>query len=328
MTQRSFYEHQFKVENKKVTRRQIFFQQMSEIIPWNELTSLIEPHYLPTGQRDRIFPLMTMLKIFFVQQWDGFSDSRMEEELNDHPLIRAFVGIDGGNQPIPDETTILKFRHLLEQNHLTQKMFDRVSEMLSENNLIMKQGSIVDSTLISAPTSTKNKEKIRDPEMSSTRKNNQYYFGAKVHIGVDKDTGLVHSVVTTTAKTGDNRMLKQCIRKDDTEVLADLGYYKKGRTKDNLIREDGVEIKVPYKRSTSNKLSADEKELTQDQKDDNKLHAAQRARVEHAFRVIKRQFGYNKVRFRGIAKNHADIVCKFMLVNLWMIRKENIRLTV
>lgn len=328
MTQRSFYEHQFMTGNKKVTRRQIFLQQMTEIIPWTEFASLIESYYLPTGQRDRIFPLLTMLKIFFVQQWDGYSDPRMEDEVHDNQVIREFVGIDAGSQTIPDETTILKFRHLLEKHELTQKMFDRVGELLGQHNLIMKQGSIVDSTLISAPSSTKNKEKIRDPEMSSTRKNNQYYFGAKIHIGVDKDSGLVHTVVTTTAKTGDNLVLKKCIRKEDTEVLADLGYYKKGRTKDNIIAEDGVEIKVPYKRSTSNKLSAEAKKLTQEQIDDNKLHAGQRAKVEHAFRVIKRQFGYNKVRFRGIAKNHADIVCKFMLVNLFMIRNKNIRLTV
>ena len=188
MTQHSFYEHLFRVGKKKVTRRQVFFQQMQSIIPWQDFVSLIEPNYPKPGKGRRPYPILMMLKIYFVQQWDGYSDPRMEDELHDNPVIRDFVGIDAGSQTIPDETTILNFRHLLEKHELTQKMFDRVSEILQENGLIMNHGTIVDSTLISAPTSTKKRDKKRDPEMSTTRKNNQYHFGAKIHIGVDKET--------------------------------------------------------------------------------------------------------------------------------------------
>lgn len=215
----------------------------------------------------------------------------------------------------PDETTILRFRHLLEKHHLAEAIFDEVQAVLVENNLLLKQGSVVDATLIDAPSSTKNKDKQRDPEMSQTKKGDQWCFGMKAHIGTDVQSGLVHTVQGTTAKDSDNSQLEACLHGEEEFVLADRGYLKNSRTWRDLEVEVGVAIITPYKKPQHRHLNNEEKKT-------NKWVAKYRAKVEHPFRVLKRQFGFTKVRYRGLAKNTAQLKTLFALSNVWMVRHE------
>ncbi len=214
---------------------------------------------------------------------------------------------------MPDENTILRFRHLLEQHELAVAIFAEVNAVLSEKGLSMKRGSVVDATLIAAPSSTKNQDKQRDPEMSQTKKGNQWYFGMKAHIGVDAESGLIHTVECTTAKAADNVMLKDCLHGEESIVFADRGYHQNNRTIEYLASEDGLAILVPAKKPKGG-------ELTEQQKKSNRILSAIRAVVEHPFRVIKQQFGFTKVRYRGLKKNTGQIVTLFALSNLWMAR--------
>jgi IS5 family transposase len=260
-------------------------------------------------------PMTSMIRIHFMQQWFGYSDPAMEEALYDIPVLRAFAGLDAFEDHLPDETTILRFRHLLEKHYLADAIFDEVQAVLVENNLLLKQGSVVDATLIDAPSSTKNKAKKRDPEMSQTKKGNQWYFGMKAHIGADVQSGLVHTVTGTTAKDSDHSQLAACLHGEEQFALADRGYHKNSRTWKELEVEDGVAIITPYKKPAHRHLNNSEKRT-------NKWLAKHRAKVEHPFRVIKRQFGFTKVRYRGLTKNTAQLKTLFALCNVWMVRHE------
>ena len=282
-------------------------------MPWSRLEVLIEPFYPKKGNGRPPMSLGTMLRIHFSQQWFSYSDPAMEEALHDVPLFRQFAGLNAFEDVIPDESTILRFRHLLEQNELAIAIFAEVNAILSKKGLSMKRGSVVDATLISAPSSTKNQDKKRDPEMSQTKKGNQWYFGMKAHIGVDVESGLIYTVECTTAKVADNTMLKNCLHGEEKIVFADRGYHQNNRTIDHFACEDGLVILVPSKKPNGGKL-------TEQQKKSNHALSAIRAVVEHPFRVIKQQFGFTKVRYRGLKKNTAQIVTLFALSNLWMAR--------
>jgi IS5 family transposase len=304
----------------KQTRKAVFLSEMETVVPWSRLESLIEPFYPKKGNGRPPMPLGTMLRIHFMQQWFGYSDPAMEEALHDIPLLRQFAGLDAFEDVMPDESTILRFRHLLEQHELAVAMFAEINVLLAEKGLSMKRGSVVDATLIAAPSSTKNQDKQRDPEMTQTKKGNQWYFGMKAHIGVDAESGLIHSVECTTAKVADISMMKDCLHGEESLVLGDRGYHTKNRTIEHFEKEDGVSILTPTKKPAG-------AELTEEQKTFNRMLSAVRAIVEHPFRVLKKQFGFTKVRYRGLMKNTGQIVTLFALTNLWLARKRLLPLT-
>ena len=317
MKQRSFGDLGFESKRSKRTRKQRFLDEMELAVPWMRIEKCIKPYYHKArrGPGRPQMPLDVMLRIHFMQQWFGYGDQAMEEALYDIQILRNFAGLDAFEDHLPDETTILRFRHLLEKHGLADAIFDEVQAVLVENNLLLKQGSVVDATLIDAPSSTKNEDKQRDPEMSQTKKGNQWYFGMKAHIGTDVQSGLVHTVQGTTAKDSDNSQLEACLHGEEKFVLADRGYHKNSRTWRDLQVENGVAIITPYKKPHHRHLNNDEKKT-------NKWLAKYRARVEHPFRVIKRQFGFTKVRYRGLAKNTAQLKMLFALCNVWMVRHE------
>jgi transposase, IS5 family len=313
MKQLSLAESEF-VKKPKATRRQVFLAEMDRVVPWARLLALIEPHYPKVGAKGGRppKPLATMLRIHFMQQWFALSDPAMEEALHDMPVMRAFAGLDAGVDAIPDETTILNFRHLIEGHGLAEAMFAEVNGLLAEKGLLLRQGTLVDATLIAAPSSTKNREGKRDPEMSQTKKGNQWYFGMKAHIGVDADSGLVHTVVGTTAKVSDMAMFDACLHGDEERVAADRGYdYPRLR---ETLAERCVADYIGIKTKPGRPLSAWAEHM-------NHVIASIRAKCEHPFRVVKRQFGFMKVRYRGLAKNTAQLTTLFTLSNLWMARR-------
>ncbi|MFM0101901.1 IS5 family transposase [Paraburkholderia nemoris] len=300
----------------KRTRKREFLEEMRRVVPWSQLIALIEPHY-PKGKTGRPpFPIATMLQIHFMQQWFGLSDPAMEEALYDVPLYRDFAGLDGGMTRLPDESTILRFRHLLEAHGLAVQMLALVNEILSGKGLMLKAGSVVDATLISAPNSTKNASGTRDPEMHQTKKGNQWYFGMKAHIGVDAESGLVHTVVGTAANAQDINTAEALLHGEEADVYADAGYQGiQKRCADGSVRwHIAMGPAKRRKLDLSDRLDAIYDQIE-------RLKAGVRAKVEHPFRIIKRQFGYTKTRYRGLMKNTAQITTLFALGNLWMTRK-------
>jgi len=302
----------------KRTRKREFLDEMNRVVPWAALVALVIPH-APTGRRGRPpFPVETMLRIHFMQQWFGLSDPAMEEALFDVPLYREFAGLDNGNVRLPDESTILRFRHLLETHKLAGPMLAAVNDVLRDKGLMLRIGTVVDATLISAPSSTKNDSGQRDPEMHQTKKGNQWYFGMKAHIGVDAQSGLVHTVKGTAANVNDVIEANGLLHGHETNAFGDAGYQGAHKRPD---AKDGVTWHVamrPGKRKAldkSTKLGALTDEIE-------RLKASIRAKVEHPFRVIKRQFGFTKVRYRGLKKNTAQITTLFALANLWAARRE------
>lgn len=301
----------------KRTRKREFLEQMDKVVPWGVLVEIVAPHYPKAKTGRPPFALETMLRIHYLQQWFSLSDPAMEEALHDVPLFRQFARLDDALDRLPDESTILRFRHLLERHDLAPDMLRVVNDLLGHKGLLLKAGTVVDATLISAPSSTKNASGERDPEMHQTRKGNQWYFGMKAHIGVDAESGLVHSVATTAANVNDVTQAHKLLHGQETDVLADAGYQGVGKREE--VRGMGVNWHVamrPGRRRAldmSRPLSAliDQAE---------RIKASIRAKVEHPFRVIKRQFGYTKVRYRGLAKNTAQIVTLLALGNLWMAR--------
>jgi IS5 family transposase len=300
----------------KRTRKREFLDEMRRVVPWSRLIALIEPHY-PKGKTGRPpFPVATMLQIHFLQQWFGLSDPAMEEALYDVPLYREFAGLDEGMTRLPDESTILRFRHLLETHGLAAQMLALVNEILSEKGLMLKAGSAVDATLISAPSSTKNGSGKRDPEMHQTKKGNQWYFGMKAHIGVDAESGLVHTVIGTAANVHDINAAEALLHGQEKDVYADAGYQGiEKRCQANPVRWH-VAMRPGKRRQLdlTNRLDAIYNQIE-------RLKAGVRAKVEHPFRVLKQQFGYTKTRYRGLVKNTAQITTLFALGNLWMARK-------
>ena len=299
MTQQSFSSLE-QAHKKKRTKREIFLGEMEAAVPWARLEALIAPHYTKQRLGRPQMPLAVMLRIYFLQQWYYLSDPGAEEALYDMHSMREFAGLDLAHDAVPDETTILNFRHLLERHNLTEVLFEAVSSYLQEQSLLMRGGTIMDATLIAASPSTKNKTNKRDPDMSQTKKGNQWYFGMKAHIGVDAKSGLVHTIKTTTAKVHDARMTDDLIRTDDAVVFGDKGYVSDKRKR--ASRADGVLWAVKDRRKPGRVLSASQKKR-------NRKHGSVRgqtqARLEgHIFRVIKCQFGYRKARYRGLsAKN-------------------------
>lgn len=297
---------------KKLTRREQFLKEMDQVVPWARLLKRIERHYPKAGNGRAPMPLETMLRIYFLQQWFNLSDPAAEDSLYDIESMRRFCGIELGDNAVPDETTILHFRRFLEQHRLTEAIFKSVNQLLSDQRLLLKSGTLVDATIINAPSSTKNADRSRDPEMSQTRKGNQWYFGMKVHIGTDR-RGVVHTVTTTTAKEADITQLPQLLHGGESVVHGDRGYYS--RAARAWLKKRGV-------RSRLQKRSASGHPLTETEKARNKKWSSVRAFVEHPFLVIKRLWGFAKVRYRGLAKNTARVFALLALANLYRVRRQ------
>ena len=301
----------------KKTRKREFLDEMDRVVPWSALVQIVEPHS-PRAKTGRPpFSIETMLRIHYLQQWFGLSDPAMEEALHDVPLYREFAGLGDGVSRLPDETTILRFRHLLEAHDLAADMLRVVNDILQAKGLMLRAGTAVDATLISAPSSTKNAGGERDPEMHQTRKGKQWYFGMKAHIGVDAASGLVHTVVGTAANVSDINVAGALLHGEEHAAFGDSGYqgvHKRAEAKGPTWH---VAMR-PGKRKLLNPFI--EPEFMAERVE--KMKASIRAKVEHPFRVIKRQFGFNKVRYRGLAKNTAQIVTLFALSNLWMARRQ------
>ena len=304
----------------KSTRKRVFLEEMNVVVPWRQLVKLIE-QFAPSGTGNKggrpSFAVETMLRIHFLQQWFGLSDPAMEEALHDVSLYCEFARLDPGAMRLPDETTILRFRHLLEENNLSLQLLATINATLAAKGLMLKTGTVVDATLIAAPSSTKNSTGERDPEMHQTKKGNQWHFGMKAHIGVDADSGLVHTVIGTAANVNDVTQGHGLLHGEETVVFADAGYQ--GATK--RPEATGVDWHVamrPGKRRALDKNSLWGSLLDKAEQ----LKASVRAKVEHPFRVIKCQFGFTKVRYKGLAKNTAQLMTLFALSNVWMARRQ------
>jgi transposase, IS5 family len=304
---------------KKQTKREKFLSEMEAVVPWQALIELIEPYYPKTSKKGGRppYPLITMLRIHLLQQWYSLSDPAMEEALIEVPTMRRFAGIDLISDRIPDETTILSFRHLLEKHELGEQIFEIVKTHLSARGMTMRQGTIVDATLIAAPSSTKNKEGKRDPEMHQTKKGNQWYYGMKIHIGVDKDSGLIHSVATTAANVHDLTPVAELLHGDEEVVYGDAGYN--GIAKRGDIAGNSAEFRVAMRPGKRRSLPNTPDGKLQDLIETAKSHV--RAKVEHPFRVIKQQFGFQKTRLRGMAKNRCKVNVIAALTNLFLARR-------
>lgn len=296
----------------KKTRREKFLAEMDGVMPWPELESLIAPHYPKEGNGRPPVGLSIMLRIYFLQHWFNLSDPGAEEALYDSPALRRFAGVDLGRAAAPDETTILNFRHLLERHDLCGAMLDAVNHYLEDRGIRIGTGTIVDATIIHAPSSTKNATGTRDPEMHQTRKGKQWFFGMKAHIGVDSKEGIVHSVCSTAASVADKHMLADLLHGHERKVWGDGAYQGQGEA----IRQAAPQAQDMTSRRTRYKQMVDEL-----QRRKNRTKARVRAKVEHPFRILKRVFGFVKVRFRGLKKNHDCLCTAFALVNLYMHRK-------
>ena len=319
MSQMSFGDSEY-AGKKKRTRREVFLAEMDKVVPWKALLALIEPAYPKAGRGRPPYALETMLRIHLMQNWFGFSDPAMEEALYEIAPVRQFAHLSL-TRAIPDETTILNFRHLLEANDLAPKLLQCVNGHLCDRGLLLKRGTMVDATIIAAPSSTKNADKERDPEMHQTKKGNQWHFGMKAHIGVDVDSGLVHTVTTTPANESDVAQVADLLHGKEEVVHADAGYT--GAEK--RVKRKRIKWHIAAKRSVVKKIKRAKLKRATEKLET--LKAKLRARVEHPFRVVKRQFGFMKVRFKGLAKNTAQVITLFALSNLWMARKQLMAMT-
>ncbi|MFA8471215.1 IS5 family transposase [Xanthomonas campestris pv. campestris] len=303
---------------RKQTRREIFLAEMEQVVPWQQLLGLVAPHYPVSGRPGRQpYALATMLRIHLLQQWYALSDPAMEEALHEIPTLRRFAQL-GGLDNVPDETTILNFRRLLETHGLAARMLEAVNAHLARKGQSLRSGTIVDATLIAAPSSTKNADHARDPEMRQTKKGNQWYFGMKAHIGVDEFSGLVHHVHCTAANVADVTVTHTLLHGKEDSVFGDSGYT--GADKREELQDCEAAFFIAAKRSVLQAIG-NKRERAREQRWEH-FKASVRAKVEHPFRVIKRQFGYTKVRYRGLAKNTAQVLMLFALSNLWLKRKQ------
>jgi IS5 family transposase len=318
MTQLSFGDLDLRSKRKR-TKRETFLAEMEQVVPWERLLALIAPHYPKGGNGRPPYALATMLRIHLMQNWFGYSDPGMEEALYDSMSTRRFARLSAMDS-LPDETTILNFRRLLERHELAAKVFEAVKDHLHRQGLLLKEGTMMDATIIHAPSSTKNEDKARDPEMHQTKKGNHYYFGMKAHIGADAESGLVHTVRTTSANAADITEAAKLLHGEERYAYADAGYTGVAKREEIATEEakSQVEWYVAEKRGKIEAMA--EGKLKEQAKKVERLKAQIRAKVEHPFRVVKRQFGYVKVRFRGLTKNTAQIVTLFALSNLWMAR--------
>lgn len=296
----------------KVTRRERFLGEMDAVIPWSQIQALIEPHYPKAGNGTQPMPLERMLRIYFMQQWFNLSDPGAEDSLYDSESMRRFAQIELVEDAVPDETTILRFRHLLERHQLTEQIFGLVRGLLESKRLLLKSGTIVDATIIDAPPSTKNEAKARDPEMKSGKKNaREWHFGMKAHVGTDPK-GLVHSLVTTHAGASEFKQLPKLLHGKEKVLYGDQAYWSEMHRV--AAKQHGVRYRVNRRANPGKKLSVYQRKL-------NRLRSATRARGEHAFHVVKNLWGFRKVRYRGLAKNTARLFIAFALANLYMVRR-------
>jgi IS5 family transposase len=300
----------------KTTRRAAFLAEMDRVVPWSELCALIEPFYPKPGNGRPPVGVERMLRIYFLQQWFNLSDPAVEEALYDSSAMRRFVDIDLGREPVPDETTVCRFRHLLEAHDLGQQLFDEVQRHLAAKGLKVATGTIVDATIINAPSSTKNAEKARDPEMHQTKKGNAWHFGMKAHIGVDAESGLVHTVISTAANVNDVTQAGALLHGDETTAFGDAGYRGVGKREEaqgphwHVAMQPGKRRQLDPTRKWAQLLEQAEQ-----------LKASIRAKVEHPFHVIKNLFRHKKVRYKGLAKNEAQLFSLFGLANLVIAKR-------
>ena len=317
MKQISFSQAEFQ-RKKRLTKREVFLAEMEQIMPWAELLAVVEPHY-PKGKRGRPpIGLERMLRVYVVQQWNNLSDEGVEDAITDSQALRAFVGIDLSREAAPDATTVLQLRHLLEQHELTRKLLEAVNAGLSAAGLLMREGTIADATIIAAPPSVKNEAKARDPDMHQTRKGNQWYFGMKAHIGVDAESGLVHTVVGTAANEADITQTEHLLHGDEKEVFLDAGYV--GAEKRDALKERDINWQIAMKRG---KLKAVPEETLVGQllRKLESVKASIRSKVEHPFHIVKNLFHYKKVRYKGLEKNTAQLHTLFALANLMIAKR-------
>ena len=300
------------VQKGKVTRREQFLAEMDAVIPWAELLALIEPHYPKAGNGRKPLGLEKMLRIYFLQQWFNLSDPQAEDMLYDSESMRRFAHIELGEGVVPDESTILRFRHLLEEHHLTAAMFDAVKELLIAKRLLLHTGTIVDATIIAAPSSTKNATRTRDPEMKQTRKGNNWHFGMKLHIGTDRK-GRVHSVTATGASTADIKQLPALLHGQERELYGDQAYWKEADRQAYEAR--GIRYRV-------NRRPPGRQPLSERWRQINRARSRTRAHGEHPFLIVKRLWHFAKVRYRGLAKNLARAQTMFALANLYSVRRQ------
>ncbi len=313
MRQKTFAEGTFE-QYRKPTRRERFLAEMDKIIPWRELCDVIEPFYPKADGAGRPpIGIERMLRIHFLQHWFNLSDPAVEEALYDSRAMRTFVGIDLGREPAPDETTVCKFRHLLEAHNLGKQLFALIAEYLDENGMKVRTGTIVDATIIDAPTSTKNRRKERDPEMHQTKKGQQWYFGMKAHIGVDSRTKLIHSVAATSANVHDSQVLPDLLHGNETRVWGDSAYTGQG---------DAIREQAPDARDFTQKKGCRNRPLSEEERSRNRTKSKVRAKVEHPFLVLKRIFGFTRVRYRGLMKNANRLFVTCGLTNIYMARRD------
>ena len=313
--QPSFAHAEF-ARKKKVTRREKFLAEMERVVPWARLVALIAPHY-PKGLRGRPpVDLERMLRVYFLQQWYGLADEALEDTIYDSQAMRHFAGIDQASKTnsVPDATTLLNFRHLLEAHALTGQILTEVNAYLGEQHLLLREGTIVDATIIAAPSSTKNRRKERDPEMHQTKKGNEWHFGMKAHIGVDAASGLVHTVTATAANVADITQTRALLHGEEKTVFADAGYLGVEKRPEIAARVQPLQWHIAAKRGRVKALR--EGRLKEAVQALEKVKAQVRALVEHPFHVLKNLFGYRKVRYRGLAKNAAQLQTLFALANL------------
>ena len=295
----------------KVTRRERFLAEMDAVIPWARLLALIEPYYPKAGPGRQPLGLEKMLRIYFLQQWFNLSDPQAEDTIYDSESMRRFARVELGDDVVPDETTILRFRHLLEQHQLTKAIFDAVAALLEERRLLLRSGTIVDATIISAPSSTKNATAARDPEMKQTRKGRNWYFGMKLHVGADK-RGIIHTVLATDARVADITQLPHLLHGEERAVFGDQAYWKEADRQ--AFTAQGVHYRI-NRRPNRRPLSERWRLI-------NRARSRTRACGEHAFRVVKQLWGFTKVSYRGLAKNLARAQTMFALANLYQLRRE------
>jgi len=297
-------------DKKKVTRRERFLAEMNVVIPWAELVAVITPHYPTAGRGRPPMPLETMLRIYFLQQWFDLSDPAAEDALYDSESMRRFAGVELSDEAVPDETTILRFRRLLETHQLPEQLFALVRGLLETKGLLMKTGTIVDATIISAPSSTKNATGTRDPAMKQVRKGNNWYFGMRVHVGTDPQ-GVVHSVTSTDAAASELRQLPALLHGEEQALYGDRAYWSEGDRQ--ACEAAGIRYRVNRRGTAHHPVSAHWRRI-------NRARSRVRARGEHAFHVVKTLWHFTKVRYRGLAKNAARVFTVFALANLYLLR--------
>ena len=301
----------------KKTKRALFLEEMEQVVPWGELGVLIEPYYPKAGDGRPPVGVERMLRIYFLQQWFNLSDPAVEEALYDSVVLRQFAGIDLGQEPVPDETTVCKFRHLLEEHDLGGAMLETVNLHLQQKGVRITTGTIMDATIIHAPSSTKNREQKRDPEMHQTKKGKQWYFGMKAHVGVDSKTKIIHTAVVTAANVADATVLPELLHGEETRVWGDQAY--RGQT-------EVIQGSAPRAQDCTHRRYRYKDRIDEVERAKNRNKSRVRSKVEHVFQILKLKFGFVKVRYRGLKKNANRLFATCALVNLFVVRKKLLRL--